>query len=344
MFVLQNNGKAGNLTNACLFISVHDYIKYVLNITDVTVKDIREIGKFPGGKHTMFDTDASGHTEALRRIADVYDLSVHFYGNHSPHGTFAGTCWKTVGNGKNNLSIIAYGGHFELIVSETPKSEMLQLNKLHKTDRRRVNKIQSIFPTVMVPSSSLPDEPQHYVEEKDIIEISSIDTDSSMSVSESKHDIDKIMCEDFKMLIEITNRDIRKFLDNRKNQLAMEKHSGLLKEIRDMEDMIKQIHVSIEIYNDQIKNIENMSLTLVTLLHDKTIDRTKFNADMAKNVRDRMAINTEVERTTAILKSHNEYIERLNREKSEFEIALRPYFAMMQTVERVQRHIVYLSK
>lgn len=343
MFVLQNNGRKERLTNACLFISVHDYIRYVLNITDVTVSELRKVGMFPGGNSTLFDTDVAGHTDSLRRIADVYKLSVHFYGNHSPSGTFAGTCWKTVGNGQHHLSILAYGEHFELIVSETPKSKMLELNKLYKTEKRHINRINSIFPTDEKRTDDVPT----------VIEIVSTDSDNTIDPNDEVdtndfatgvEDVHKIMSDDFKMLIDYVNLDIRNFLNTGENHLNVVRYFDLAKEINDAEMCVGQLRASLNMYTDQLADIENVILTLSTLLHDKTIDRFRFDADMESVIRNKREINAIIRQTADNMNTQNRHIEQMLRNKRELEDVLKPYFALMQTAERIHRHVLYLSK
>jgi cell division protein FtsB len=145
------------------------------------------------------------------------------------------------------------------------------------------------------------------------------------------------------MLLDMTNRDIQKFLNDEKNRDAVEKHGRLIKQMKEAQDMIKQIEMTTNEYQMQAENIDNMILTLNELLRDKSINRTQYNVQMAQNMGDRTVINEEVKRLTATLNARRDYIARLNREKLNAESQLRPYFAMVQTVERVKRHIFYLS-
>jgi hypothetical protein len=115
--VIKNNGKVGDFTNSCLWISLVNYLQLVKNRMDVTVSKLREKSGFNRfGKNTDFDFGNAGHVACLIPILDEYKLilviytvrknalpipSIFNYGEHLHY---------------ERVHIMSYGAHFELLV------------------------------------------------------------------------------------------------------------------------------------------------------------------------------------------------------------------------------------
>lgn len=111
---IRNSGARDGYTNACMWISIQDYLKYVLG-QNVPLKDIRDIGLVkPEEKYTMFDTDISRHYNGLQNIARRYNLKIVIFslmdnGQLLPYG-------QTINEqGQHEVRIISFGAHFELL-------------------------------------------------------------------------------------------------------------------------------------------------------------------------------------------------------------------------------------
>lgn len=136
---ISNSGRADesrvggrSFSNACMFISIQDYLKYVKNI-DISVTELRDQARFPGGSNEMWNANSRGHEESLRRLLAIYDLRVFLYNVPSyrvmnSNGTYSSrvlTGYSTriagmaYGNerSRNLLNVISYGAHFELITT-----------------------------------------------------------------------------------------------------------------------------------------------------------------------------------------------------------------------------------
>jgi hypothetical protein len=170
-------------TNSCLFISILDYLKYVMKKTNLTLLDIRQIAQFPGHDNQIFDVEVPGHQASLQRVATHLDICINIYYMNIDHDISGKIIGNWIGNsgfisnpkGKQKISILCYGrrDHFELIISKTkttPKMNIvvqLPLNKplrqYRPGDIRLVHKkcdspVQSIKDlkkdTVLIPTAS----------------------------------------------------------------------------------------------------------------------------------------------------------------------------------------------
>ena len=73
---IRNSGARDGYTNSCMWISIQDYLKYVLG-QNVPLKKIRDIGLVqPYERNTMFDTDEKRHYNGLVNIARSYNLKI----------------------------------------------------------------------------------------------------------------------------------------------------------------------------------------------------------------------------------------------------------------------------
>lgn len=146
IIVLANNGKSKPYTNSCMFISICDYLRYVLRDLDVTVRTLREYSKFTG-KNSMFDTSNKKHLKSLSYITKKYNLSIYIhYFNSKSYKKYISKFCHRFGDGSNALSILYYGNHFELLLSCGEFTDRLQVNhKLINNDERKILTTSSIY-------------------------------------------------------------------------------------------------------------------------------------------------------------------------------------------------------
>jgi len=119
IITLANTGAIERFTNACLWISILDYLK-ITGIVDrsFTVDNLRRDAGFTESDNTDFDFENLNHTRALKRVLNRYNLRLVL---HVPRRE--GTREINFGN-ERNINVVhiyggnAYGGpgHFELIV------------------------------------------------------------------------------------------------------------------------------------------------------------------------------------------------------------------------------------
>lgn len=122
-----NGGQAEDFSNACLFISIRDFLHSTNDRTlqkhkNISVKELRQIGEFPGANNEMFDCKKSGHLECLEKICNHFSLTVIFYNSQYTNLVFS------VGKGRNVVRILQTGiVHFEFIIDY---EEVDQLNAI----------------------------------------------------------------------------------------------------------------------------------------------------------------------------------------------------------------------
>lgn len=129
-----NNGSIENYSNQCLFISIFHYLKYVMNNTSVTVKNIRTIaGLDETTGHTMFDKDDERFKNCLNKIANHYNVQINFYyyNNVENRKIWLSDIKHVYGNSVNIISIVTFRLHFELIVSMPKLRVKYNYNKLN---------------------------------------------------------------------------------------------------------------------------------------------------------------------------------------------------------------------
>ena len=117
--VIPNNGAIYPYTNACLWISILDYLKNCRGMTDLTLRELRQTYGPEIDVHQEFVREL--HDDNIRMLAEAYDLRIDFYYLNreggftflSPHPAYH------IGNGRNVVPILAFGDHFVLITMLT---------------------------------------------------------------------------------------------------------------------------------------------------------------------------------------------------------------------------------
>lgn len=152
--VIKNNGNDGRNTSACLWISLSHalYINYSEGRREDAPSAIalRDQVKFPQRDLSFdiyaVDQSADGiHGRYLQQICDIYNLRVDFY--MANYTGARGSVWigkpamgytdsTKVVPWYNRVSIVAFPGHYELIVSKTATSSRRQIERGYGFDLR----------------------------------------------------------------------------------------------------------------------------------------------------------------------------------------------------------------
>ncbi len=118
---IQNSGSLEGITNQCMFISILHYLRCVRMDNTITLRELRRIGGLgPDTTNTMFDIDDQRFVQAIRRIANHYNIqiNVHYANrNGEADGRWLGQPAVTFGRSREVVPVVAFGLHFELIVS-----------------------------------------------------------------------------------------------------------------------------------------------------------------------------------------------------------------------------------
>jgi hypothetical protein len=115
--VIYNNGKAeGRYSNACIWISIRDYMQLKHN-QHHSIDELRRLSGFTPRYPNNVDYDDMdpSHRKCLLQLLNILNLSIEMYiiyGNRTAYLT------QTIGNERYpRVHIISYGAHFELIVA-----------------------------------------------------------------------------------------------------------------------------------------------------------------------------------------------------------------------------------
>jgi hypothetical protein len=129
--VKKNNGSDGNLdpngsalySNQCMWLSIIDYLNNIqgqsFNLDEIRLIASSNNTRINGPKE-QFDTDI--HIKSLINVTNILDLQVHLYvtfRNKNNIMVISNEPNWIIGNrsSTNVVSIVSYGGHFELITS-----------------------------------------------------------------------------------------------------------------------------------------------------------------------------------------------------------------------------------
>lgn len=149
-----NNGCIEQFKNTCMWISIWQFIRYVLRNSHITVAQIRNDADFTNPKCSddmEFNIDIPEHKESLIKFLKKHDLAMHvYYANRIKESDdvtskWLGTVALVLGtahiDGLNVIPVVSYGSHFELIVSGTDTTLPLELDQvLIRQDNIRIRK------------------------------------------------------------------------------------------------------------------------------------------------------------------------------------------------------------
>jgi len=123
---INNNGTDGihDHSNQCMLISILDYLRHIShqvpeNTTIDTFRRNENINNSNWEQHTEFNYENTSQMNILRRIADKYDLTLNIkYLNRNRGIEYIGNVAYTIGRGRQNINILAFGNHFQLIIDD----------------------------------------------------------------------------------------------------------------------------------------------------------------------------------------------------------------------------------
>lgn len=145
--VIQNNGRDDTYSQKCMFISILDWFRINVDqphpLKELTLQELFNIaGPFPGSSDMMWDIDCKDHLDYLLKICKILDIWIHIYyantesdgqsicywlGNQQPLNTDTSLDLDTHKNSHRIIPIVAWGMHFELIVSRTNTTQPFKI-------------------------------------------------------------------------------------------------------------------------------------------------------------------------------------------------------------------------
>jgi len=133
--VIRNNGNAGTYTNKCMVIAIMQacmickttqFSEFIRNAHQLHIDDIFAKLPFPGSKHELWDSDKPKHQKFLQDLCELLMIRIEiFYANSEKFGQGWWLGKKQHQYGRKDVprwrwfSIVAWGEHFELIISRT---------------------------------------------------------------------------------------------------------------------------------------------------------------------------------------------------------------------------------
>jgi hypothetical protein len=281
---VRNNGISGKYSNVCFFISVQDYLKYVLNINK-TIDALRnEIG-FEGGLNDDFDVFY--YEKKLENWANTNNLAIHIY--YVFNGTEKGIVANgklVVGTGRNIINIVSYGAHFEWIVSKIgdfPEQDPSIIAKI-RNDGRFVGEYVRKYENVTNDKTTF------------VASLDELDKDKKgivLALSESRNTLlsmhliknDNILYREnvlarLRLLMQDTE-NVKNSINDLVNQKLSLQYLGQYMSLPEIDKLIKSRSDNLKKYNDEIilisKELSHIS-TNILLCEDQI---TKLNNDIA---------------------------------------------------------------
>lgn len=142
--VIKNNGAEDGYTNSCMFISIMHLMKLINASSPApsdtnyalpkSIGEIRSLACFPGSDNSMWDKDLMGHVGSINMLCNKIGMQICvFYANYDKA---IGQYWigsnmeYIYGSAQTNRrgSIVAWGNHFEAIISATSFSDTFPIN------------------------------------------------------------------------------------------------------------------------------------------------------------------------------------------------------------------------
>lgn len=143
--VIKNNGRESRYSQKCILISILDWLRIRNDdgglLKRYGLEDLyRLVGRFPGKDNDIWNIERSGHIEYIESICEILNIEIHIY--YANYDKKKGSYW--IGNSPSHIygnrkdvkivAIIAWGMHFELIISRTPTTSEL-IVPLNMTNR-----------------------------------------------------------------------------------------------------------------------------------------------------------------------------------------------------------------
>lgn len=126
---LNKNGSFPEFTNSCCFIAAHDKIHYLEQKSEINTHEIRILSQFPN-ESIFFDTKL--HSDGFTRMTRILNVGFIFY-QLIDNKLVVTDVYNF--ESKNIVHILSWGAHFELIVTEQERNELMSSSEFRATQR-----------------------------------------------------------------------------------------------------------------------------------------------------------------------------------------------------------------
>lgn len=143
--VIQNNGRESGYSQKCLFISILDWFRININqscpLEELSLHGLVNMaGPFPEPIDMMWDSDRDDHMRYLLKICKLLNIHIHVYYVNSggvepsthfwlgnPQPILNPMCGDELVDPNRIIPIVAWGAHFELLISSTSTTRALTI-------------------------------------------------------------------------------------------------------------------------------------------------------------------------------------------------------------------------
>jgi len=143
--IIRNNGRENKYSQKCMLLSILDWFRINTHqeclLKEISLNGLFElVGPFPGSQNDMWDIDKPEHLKYLIRLCELLNIQIHIYyankennGSHThfwlgnPQQLFVRPESNQPFDESRMLSIVAWGMHFDLIVSQTSTTMELHI-------------------------------------------------------------------------------------------------------------------------------------------------------------------------------------------------------------------------
>jgi len=126
---LNSNGTFQEFTNSCCFIAAHDKIHYLGQKSEINTHELRILSQFPN-ESIFFDTKL--HSAGFTRMSHILSVGFVFY--QLIENKLVVTDVYNF-ESPNIVHILSWGAHFELLVTEQERNELLASSEFRATGR-----------------------------------------------------------------------------------------------------------------------------------------------------------------------------------------------------------------
>ena len=135
-YVVRNTGKLNgqgtfsSFDNSCCFIAAHDKIHYLGQKSEITTHELRILSQFPN-ESIFFDTKL--HSDGFTRMSRILNIGIIFY-RLTDNKLIVTDVYNF--DAPNIAHIISWGAHFELLVTEQERNELMSMTEFRTTERK----------------------------------------------------------------------------------------------------------------------------------------------------------------------------------------------------------------
>ncbi len=287
---IQNSGALEGFSVQCMLISILHYLRYIRQDQTITLTRLREIGGLgPDTAHTMFDIDDPRFVQAINRICNHFNIQVNVhYANRdgSASNRWLGNPAATFGRSSEIVPVVAFGLHFELIVSSAITGDLpITTEAIERAGGVYIHNYTPVIIEPMITStlvkpadvSSTPVKPANVsstpVKPADVSStpVKSVFDASVKSASQksNQHIIDELVSEmiEQKQTIQFIKKEIesdKNFIKEHYNQIKNIKH--ILESEPINEEIGKLLYTSIETLQQEIANRKQICRDKIALV------------------------------------------------------------------------------